>query len=188
MQVFAETEKKVKPLRKITKKRLKNIALYYLKRFESSAENLRSVLKRRVDKYAYRTPEFDKKEAYEWIDELIEEFERLNYVDDERYANFKVKAYLNSGKSARYIQGKLKQKGIDEEMIAGLLDEQDYNPFDMALKLAKKKKIGPFRKNEELQAENKQKDMMKLVQAGFNYETVMEVLDYIIEDEEEEVL
>ena len=47
-------QKKVKVLRKITPQRLKNIALYYLKRFESSVANLRSVLQRRVNDYAYQ--------------------------------------------------------------------------------------------------------------------------------------
>ena len=44
---------KVKRLRKITKQRLQNIALYYLQRFESSVENLQRVLARRVDEYAF---------------------------------------------------------------------------------------------------------------------------------------
>ena len=47
--------------KKITPQRLKNIALYYLKRFETSEYNLRSVLKRRIDDYAYWNKEFNKK-------------------------------------------------------------------------------------------------------------------------------
>lgn len=38
--------------RKITPERLKNIALYYLERFDSSADNLRRVLNRRVFDHA----------------------------------------------------------------------------------------------------------------------------------------
>ena len=63
--------KKAKVLRKITPQRLKNIALYYLKRFESSVENLRTVLQKRVNDYAYQNPEFNKYEAYEWIEEIL---------------------------------------------------------------------------------------------------------------------
>ena len=66
-----EGVKKRKPQRKITKQRLKNIALYYLERFETSVDNLKNVLKRRVDKYAYENPDYDKSEAYEWINELV---------------------------------------------------------------------------------------------------------------------
>ena len=50
--MFTSKTKKSKP--KIpTKARLRNIALYYLKRFESSEDSLRAVLKRRIDKYAF---------------------------------------------------------------------------------------------------------------------------------------
>ncbi|MDR1693821.1 MAG: RecX family transcriptional regulator [Lactobacillaceae bacterium] len=176
--MFADDEKKVKPLKKITRKRLKNIGLYYLKRFETSTDNLRFVLKRRVDKYAFANSDFDKAEAYQWIEELIEEFKKLNYVDDERYAAFKVKSYLSSGKSAKYIHGKLKQKGISDDIVEDLLEEQNYNPLSSALKIAKKKRIGPFRKDEEERRAFRQKDMVKLVQAGFDYDTVLTVLDY----------
>ena len=54
---------KRKPQKKITPQRLKNIGLYYLKRFESSVENLRAVLHRRSDAYARENPEWKKEEA-----------------------------------------------------------------------------------------------------------------------------
>ena len=63
--------------KKITKQRLKNIALFYLKRFESSENNLKTVLKRRIDKYAYFDKDFDKYEAYMWVDDLL--CELVNY-------------------------------------------------------------------------------------------------------------
>ena len=60
-----EQLKSKRPIKKITPQRLKNIGLYYLKRFESSVENLRSVLQKRVNQYAETNPEFDKQEAYQ---------------------------------------------------------------------------------------------------------------------------
>lgn len=170
-----EKEKKPKSLRKITKQRLKNIALYYLKRFESSTANLRAVLRKRVDKYAFFVPEFDKEQAYAWVDELVEEMQEKHYVDDERYANFKVKAYINVGKSQRYIQGKMRQKGISETQVDGILEEVEYDALAAAIKFAKKKKLGPFRA-EENRIEFRNKDMQKMVLAGFGYDVVMEVL------------
>ena len=175
-----EEEQKVKKKRepkKITPQRLKNIALYYLKRFDSSTDNLRQVLKRRVNDYAYHHPEWNKQEAYQWIENLLEDFERYGYLDDARYAEIKVKNYAMSGKSARYITGKLKQKGISESMVTALLEEQEYDPFETALAFAKKKKLGPFR-DEDKQAEFKQKDLGTLLRAGFDYDTVLEVLSY----------
>ena len=60
-----------KPQKKITPQRLKNIGLYYLKRFESSVENLRIVLRRRIDAYARENPQWNKQEAYQWAEDVL---------------------------------------------------------------------------------------------------------------------
>lgn len=171
-----KSPKKIKVLRKISKQRLKNIALYYLKRFESSVENLRGVLKRRVNDYAYHDKDFDKTEAYIWIEELLEDFVRLSYLDDKRYAEIKIKSYMAAGKSPRYIHGKLREKGVDEEIFNTILDVQDYDPLDAAFKLARKKKIGPFCHDEALRKARRSKDLAILVRAGFDYDTAVRVL------------
>lgn len=176
-QVLEEIEKVAvkRPLRKITKQRLKNIALYYLKRFESSVANLRKVLMRRVNDYAYSNPEFDKSQACEWIEEILTEFEQHQYINDNRYAEIKIRDYLSAGKAERYIRGKMKEKGIEESLVDGILSEQEYSPFENALRLAKKKHIGPYR--EELRKEFRQKDMGTLIRAGFDYDIVTDVLN-----------
>ncbi len=178
-QVPEYTDKPIKKknLKKITKQRLKNIALFYLKRFESSVDNLRQVLKRRINNYAYQNSEFNKDEAYSWIEEIITDFKRLKFLDDNRYAELKITGYLNAGKSVRYIKTKMQQKGIKENIIDNILSEQSFNPLEMALKLAKKKQIGPYRKNEDLRKANRQKDMAMLVRAGFDYDIVCEVMN-----------
>lgn len=182
MLLESKKEYNKKKLKKITPQRLKNIALYYLKRFETSEYNLRSVLKRRIDDYAYWNKEFDKKEAYRWLDELVKDFVRLGYVDDERFAEIRIRGYLSAGKSPRYILNKLKEKGIDEDLADKLLNEQEYDPFESALKLAKKKKIGPYCEDENLRKERRSKDMGILIRAGFDYDVVLKVLEF---DEEE---
>lgn len=63
--------------RKITPERLKNIALYYLERFDSSADNLRRVLSRRVFDHARENPDFDRRQAEAWIEDIIAGFERV---------------------------------------------------------------------------------------------------------------
>lgn len=177
--MLEETEKIAvkRPLRKITKQRLKNIGLYYLKRFESSVANLRKVMMRRVNDYAYHNPDFNKAEACEWIEEILNDFEQHQYINDNRYAEIKIRDYLFAGKAERYIRGKLKEKGIEESLVDSILAEQEYSPFENALRLAKKKRIGPYREGEELRKEFRQKDMGTLVRAGFDYDVVAEVLE-----------
>ena len=176
-----KTPSRRKPQKKITLQRLKNIGLYYLKRFESSTENLRGVLHRRIAAYARENPEWNKQEAYQWVEDILAEFERLHYLDDARFTEIKVRSYLNAGKPARYIQNKLRAKGIDAAQIEDVLAKEEYNPFEMALKLARRKKIGPYRL-QETRREFRQKDMGTLVRAGFDYDIVCEVLDYMPEE------
>ena len=109
MSEFDDKPIKQKKLKKISKQRLKNIALYYLKRFDSSVENLRQVLKRRVNDYVFHNPDFNKNEAHSWIEEILADFERLKYLDDFRYAEIKIQSYLNAGKPERYIKIKMQQ-------------------------------------------------------------------------------
>ena len=188
---YPETEqpKRKRPAKKITPQRLKNIGLYYLKRFESSVENLRSVLQKRVNQYAKENPEFNKQEAYQWVENVLAEFEKLHYLDDERFTEIKVRHYLAVGKPARYIQNKLRKKGIANAQIDEMLDDFGYNPQEMALKLAKRKKIGPFRPNEEARKLNWQKDMAALIRAGFDYDVVSEIMgmDFIVDDRDDDL-
>lgn len=181
--MFEEAEKarQKKPLKKITKLRLKNVALYYLKRFETSTANLRRVLMKRINDYKYENPEFDKSEPCQWVEEILEDFQRYKYIDDERFATLKIRDYLNAGKAERYIRGKLAEKGIDEKLVNKILSEQEFCPFENALRLARKKHIGPYR-TEEQRREYRQKDLGTLIRAGFDYDVAVEVLDYEISD------
>ncbi|MBP3687143.1 MAG: regulatory protein RecX [Alphaproteobacteria bacterium] len=163
--------------KKPSKARLRNIALYYLERFETSEDNLRAVLRRRIDKYAFFDKEYNPMEAYAWADEVVEECSKQNFVNDERFAGFKINSYLNAGKPRRYIEQKLKQKGIDEQTIDRLFENTDYSELDTALNFAKKKKIGRFRADDEARIANRQKDLGTLVRAGFDFEIAKEVLD-----------
>lgn len=183
--MFDESEKpkKTRILKKITKQRLKNIALYYLKRYETSVDNLRQVLRKRINDYAYQNKEFDKYEAYGWAEEILSDFQRYGYVNDERFAEIRIRDYINVGKSVRYIQGKLREKGVDSELVNAVLENQEYDEFETALKLARKKHIGPFRTDEEARYEYRQKDMGTLVRAGFSYDVVTKVLETQLDDE-----
>lgn len=168
--------KSYKTPRKITPERLKNIALYYLQRFDSSVDNLRQVLKRRIIDYARQTPEFDKTMAFDWVEKILSEFENLGYLNDQRYTEVKINSYLNLGKPARYIKIKLQQKGIESEIIDSTLENQEYDAEAMAHKLAKRKKIGPYRIDDDERKNNRQKDLATLVRAGFDYEVAQKVI------------
>lgn len=180
----SDKPKKVRVLKKISKVRLKNIALYYLRRFESSTDNLRRVLQKRINDYGRQNPEFDREEAFGWAEEIVSDFQRFGYVNDERFAEMRVRDYIRAGKSVRYIKGKLREKGIGEEIIAGALDNYEYDEYETALILAKKKRIGPFRPTAEERIEQRTKDIGTLSRAGFSYDVVQRVMGFASEEAE----
>ncbi len=180
--MFTEKTKKSQP--KIpTKVRLRNVALYYLERYETSVDNLRSVLRKRIDKYAFVNKDYSPEQAYQWVEEIIEECVSHHFVSDERFAEFKINDYLRAGKSRRYIEQKLRAKGIDEQIVNRFFDNSEYSEFETALNFARKKKIACFRADESTRKEMQQKDLATLIRAGFNYDVASEILNKEVCDE-----
>ncbi len=167
---FANREKKM------TRQRLQNIALYYLQRFDSSKENLRDVLKRRILKYGYKNSDFSSQTAFAWVEEIINDFERWGYLDDNRYAEQKIADYLAAGKSEFYIRQKLIQKGIDKGIVDKILSASEIDEEAAAMNFARKKKIGPYRKDEEQCKLYRVKDIRTMLRAGFGYDIVQKII------------
>lgn len=149
-------------MKKITPQRLKNIALYYLERFDASSEKLKSVLIRRIQKATLSGDDVSS-EAFKWVNEIIQDMQRLGYIDDRRYCENKVRQYLDMGKSNRYIIGKLREVGIDMDVVQSFLPDDE---LVQAQIFARKKKLG----------QDYQKDLAKLAGAGFSYDVAQKVL------------
>ena len=108
---------------------------------------------------------------------MIDECIKKNFINNERFAELKIKDYLKAGKPRRYIEQKMRQKGIDDKITAKFFEETEYSEDEAAFNFAQKKRIGCFRPDEEQRKENRQKDMGTLLRAGFDYEAVLKVLD-----------
>ena len=145
-----------------------------MQRFETSSENLRRVLLRRVNEYAFYNPDFNAAEARGWVDEIVEQFQGYNYVDDSRYAGLKIRDYLAAGKSEKYIRQKMAEKGVPEDIVNEILENEEFDPLENALQFARKKRIGRFRPEEQREA-FRQKDLAALARAGFDYDVAIKV-------------
>ena len=167
-------------VKKITQKRLENIALYYLERYESSSEKLKNVLLRRISRAKMQKIEVDEN-ATTWVDEIVKKMRDLGYVNDTRYAENQWRILSASGKSVHYICQKLKMAGIDESVIENLLQNQEETTSDMDLKAArnliKKRKLGRYRASSEIRKQMFQKDLAVLGRAGFSYEIARQALE-----------
>ena len=150
-------------MKKITPARLKNIALYYLERYDASSQKLRDVLYRRLAKA--RLEQLIPKEASKWIEDVIAEMIRLGYINDKRFTENQVRRLSDAGKSRSFIRTKLKLAGIDEDEITNALSDTD--ELASARLMVQKKHLGTDFK----------RDLARLARAGFSYETAREALE-----------
>jgi regulatory protein len=163
--------------RRISKTYLENAALYYLQRYASSAANLKSVLKRKVE----RSCKFHDTEAAPFmpvIDDIIARYLKSGLLDDAAYARAKTASLRRQGKSRQAIHAKLASRGVPRERVAEALsnvDENEDSELAAAITLAKRKKIGVFRK-EEADLKQRQKELAAMGRAGFSYETARAAL------------
>lgn len=163
---------------RITPSYLENAALHYLERYASSSANLRRVLVRKVDRsLAHWGGERD--EAMPLVDAAIAKLARLGYLNDTAYAEQKVRALHRQGKPSRSIRAALAAKGVPSDLageaLSALAEEVPEPDFAAAVKLARKRRLGPFRPTER--AEFRQKDLATLARAGFDFTTARRVIE-----------
>ena len=153
-------------MKKITPQRLKNIALYYLERYDASSQKLRMVLKRRILKAKLEQPVPES--ANQWVEDIVLQMEHLGYLNDKRYSENTVRRLSEAGKSPSFIRTKLKLAGIDDDCINAVLDGTD--ELTQARLMVQKKHWG----------NDFNKDLARLARAGFSYETARQVLEEIV--------
>lgn len=163
---------------KITPSYLENAALHYLERFASSSANLRRVLMRKVARSVAHWGG-DAADHAAQVDAVIAKLSRLGYLNDAAYAEAKVRALHRAGKGSRTIRATLAAKGVGAEQTASALDAlaEDVPEPDLAaaIRLAKKRRLGPFRA--QGREDMRQKDLAALARAGFDFDTCRRVVE-----------
>lgn len=177
--------------RKMTQARLTNIALHYLDRYASSAQNLKRVLQRRVYKASLYHEDLDIKTAHGWIDDLIERYLRSGLLNDLAYAETRARALMARGTAGRVIRIKLMEKGIAPDTIdqaLKALEEEHADPeLAAAIKLARRRRLGPYA-DPAKREDKKDKDMAALARAGFGYDMAQRIVECDDKDELEDLL
>lgn len=167
--------------RKATPKYLENAALYYLERFASSAENLKRVLMRKVDK-SVRAHGTDRNEGAAAVAGIVARFVRAGLLDDAAYARARVASLRRRGDGARTIHAKLRAKGVAkadiDAALAGHAEDEGDEGGEMAAaaRLAKRRRLGPYR-DPVARAERRARDLAALARAGFSYDVARAVVD-----------
>ena len=182
--------KKLKVPGKVSPQSLENAAVYYLKRYSSSSSHLKSILLRRVIKSA-RYHGTDIEEGKIWIDNLVKEFQKAGFLNDQKYAETRAHSLYARGFSSRAIMIKLSEKGVPAKVISETLKiiqrGSGNSELQAAIIKAKRRKLGPYRTRGDRQTHRK-KDLESLARVGFNYGTALKVIDAWTEDELEDCL
>ena len=165
-----------KPPRKVSPAYLERAALAYLERFAASAESLRRVLLRKVEKSA-RAHDTDREEGAAWVEALIERYRRSGLIDDKAYAEARTASLRRQGRSARAISEKLKVKGVDREVIDAALapTRTPADELGAAATLARRRRLGPYRPAAQ-RSEHRDRDLAVIGRAGFGYDIARKVI------------
>jgi len=157
---------------------IRNFAYSYLEKYNPSKQQLRIHLFKKLIKLGQKKS--TKKEIFDLIDIVIVTLEDQKLLNDEYYSDSKSKAFLRKGYSLNKIRYNLIKKGIDEKYIKGSISkikENESDPdFFSAIKICKKRRIGPSREENNRPLFYK-KDISILARSGFSYETSKKVLD-----------
>ena len=157
---------------------LKDLAYSYLEKYSPSKQQLKVYL---LKKYLTKIKgTMSKKEVSAIIDEVIKNLEKNRIINDELYSDSKARMYLRRGYSLNKINQSLRHKGIDSKYIKQSIDkikENEIEPdFVSALKLCKRRRIGPLRPESNRELFYK-KDMGILARGGFSFDLSKRVLD-----------
>ena len=157
---------------------IRNFAYAYLEKYSPSKQQLRTYLFKKLVKINQKIS--SKREIFNLIDTVIESLVDQKLLSDKYYSDVKSKAFLKRGYSLNKIRYSLIKKGIDEKYIKASISkikENESEPdFFSAIKICKKRRIGPNRE-ESNRALFYKKDISILARSGFSYEISKRVLE-----------
>ena len=157
---------------------IRTFAYSYLEKYSPSKQQLRIYLFKKLIKTKQNI--FSKKEIFNLIDSIITTLVDNKFISDKHYSDIKSKTFLKRGYSLNKIRYSLIKKGIDEKYIKASISkikEKESDPdFFSAIKLCKKRRIGPIREENNRSLFYK-KDIGILARSGFSYELSKKILD-----------
>ena len=173
---------KRKPL-KATVEEMRNFAFAYVEKYAPSKQQLKTYLLKKYLKTS--VPNIKKQDVTNLIDIVLSDLEKSKFINDKFYSESKAKSMIQRGSSINKIRNYLIGKGINSEYIKETVnkihDDNSDQDFFSAIKLCKKKRIGPAR-TEDNRSLFYKKDISLLARNGFDFETSKKVMDIDKED------
>ena len=157
--------------------KLRDLAYSYIEKYNPSRQQTKTfLLKKYLTKFQGSK---SRKEVSEIIDKIVIGLEKRNYLNVALYSDAKARNLYRRGYSLNKISYSLKSKGLEEKFIKNSIDkiknEKSDPDFVSAIKICKKKRIGPMRPGANRELFYK-KDMGVLARSGFSYDISKKLL------------
>ena len=169
----------------VTVEEMRNFALAYVDKYAPSKQQLKTYLLKKYMKLS--APKVKKEDIYKLIDIVLSDLEESKFINDRFYSESKAKNLIQRGSSINKIRSYLFSKGVKDKFVKETLDKikenNDDQDFFSAIKVCKKKKIGPHRSEDNRPIFFK-KDIGILARNGFSFETSKRIMDLSKEEYE----
>ena len=162
----------------LTVDEMRNFAFAYVEKYAPSKQQLKTYLLKKYMKLSSSGSR--KQDIHKLIDVVLSDLEKNKFINDQFYSESKAKSMVQRGNSINKIRNYLIGKGISDNFIKDTINKVRENNSDQdffsAIKLCKKKRIGPAR-TEDNRTLFYKKDISLLARNGFDFETSKKVMD-----------
>ena len=167
----------------VTIEEMRNFSFSYIEKYSPSKQQLKTYLLKKYLKSS--VPSVKKKDISNLIELVTQDLEKTKFISDKFYSQSKAKSLINRGASINKIRNYLISKGIKDEYIKETIiqikENNEDQDFFSAIKICKKKRIGPSRDQDNRTLFYK-KDISILARSGFDFETSKKILEMDKED------
>ena len=162
----------------VTVDEMRGFAFAYVEKYAPSKQQLKTYLLKKYMKLS--ASDSRKKDVNKLIDIVLSDLEKNKFINDKFYSESKAKNMVQRGNSLNKIRNYLMGKGINQEFIKDTVnkirEDNSDQDFFSAIKICKKKRIGPARAEDNRILFYK-KDISLLARNGFDFVTSKKVMD-----------
>ena len=162
----------------VTVEEMRNFSFSYIEKYAPSKQQLKTYLLKKYLKTS--VPNIKKQDITNLIDIVLADLEKTKFISDKFYSETKAKSLIQRGSSINKIRNYLFSKGINDkyikETIIKINENNEDQDFFSAIKICKKKRIGPSRIEDNRNLFYK-KDISLLARNGFDFETSKRVME-----------
>lgn len=163
--------------RPLNPQRLDAIALRYVGRYATTRAKLVDYLKRKLSERGWEG-EGDAK-----VIELAQRMADLGYVDDRAFALARASAHASRGLGSRRLMRALRAAGVEEADSGEAVDLANIHLVDSALRLAQRRKFGPFANRVPETPKEREKAIAAMIRGGHQFDLARAIVDLMPGDD-----